>query len=91
MITGKKVSDYCGRDESAICYWKVAGVWYIWLPGCGLGNLSKHAIKEHADGTITASPSIKVTATKDGRIVIAHGHFTRGIWAACADSDVLKG
>lgn len=55
------------------------GNWYcrVPAPGFGAGNLSKHQVEEHEDGTITVSPSILVTG-HDGKQW--HGYLERGIW-----------
>lgn len=66
-------------------YGKVQGVWHCQAPretpdGFGyLGNLSRHTITEHEDGTITVSPSILITR-HDGSW---HGFLECGIWREC--------
>jgi len=67
-------------------YWKTeGGTWMIWLPPDWYGNLSRHDVVEHEDGTITVSPSIKVTqpGVRDGRQ--CHGFLKRGVWEPCGD------
>lgn len=66
--------------ESEISYWKENGIWYLYLPGCGTGNLSGHSVIEHEDGTITASPSILVTGHANGKPVQRHGYLEHGEW-----------
>lgn len=51
------------------------GIWYACTPNGLLGNLSKHEVTEHEDGTITVSPSILVTG--DGEW---HGYLEHGVW-----------
>lgn len=66
-------------------YWRTAaGTWMCGLPapGFGIGNLTKHTVTEHDDGTITVSPSILVE-TGDGRRW--HGWLQRGVWRALDD------
>lgn len=61
------------------------GVWFCQAPrqtadGFGFtGNLAAHDVTEHEDGTITVSPSIKITR-HDG---VWHGYLERGIWREC--------
>jgi hypothetical protein len=42
------------------------------------GNLSKHEVTEHPDGTITVSPSILIGKYTPGKQW--HGYLERGIW-----------
>lgn len=60
-------------------YWfdKTLGYWMIYCPNGGVGNLIKHNVIEHDDGTITVSPSILVTTHFGGSW---HGYIERGIW-----------
>jgi hypothetical protein len=52
--------------------------WYC-LPVAGaLGSLRGHQVEEHADGTITVSPSILVT--KPGAVELFHGWLRAGVW-----------
>ncbi len=67
-------------EKAPICYWKDEGIWYLYLPHCGLGNLKNHTVEEHEDGTITASPSILVTAHGGAK---RHGFLRRGLWEEC--------
>ena len=55
-----RVDSFERRDESVPCYWWDVEHrrWYLWLPDCGLADLSQHAVTEHEDGTISVSPSI---------------------------------
>lgn len=55
----------------------VSGIFYAVPPDTDLiANLSGHAVVEHDDGTITVSPSIKVSA----RDRLWHGYLERGVW-----------
>lgn len=62
---------------------EVNGQWYGAPPGSeGLdfplvANLSKHNVIEHADGTITVSPSIAIS-NRQG--ISWHGYLERGMW-----------
>lgn len=59
-------------------YWRTAnGVWYAACPGNHLANLGAHTVTEHEDGTITVSPSIKVS---NQEVELWHGHLTKGVW-----------
>ncbi len=52
--------------------------WLCCDPVGHLGDLRKHAVTEHEDGTITVSPSILIK----GRTTW-HGYLERGIWREC--------
>jgi hypothetical protein len=81
----KRIGMFEELDDKSICYWHSSGIWWLYLPGCGVGNLSNHKIEEHDDATITVSPSIKVTGHHEGRQTIRHGFLVRGKWQPCAD------
>lgn len=51
--------------------------WMCVTPNGHMGNLSAHTVVEHEDGTITVSPSIKVS---DNTGELWHGFLERGIW-----------
>lgn len=55
------------------------GTWLCRVPNqeVGMGNLTKHDVTEHEDGTITVSPSILVEDWKGNRW---HGYLERGVW-----------
>lgn len=61
------------------------GNWFGCVPGNGDKfnlfhcNLSKHEVVEHADGTITVSPSILVTSHRGQW----HGYLRAGEWEEC--------
>lgn len=59
--------------------------WYCSAPGKHLGNLAAHTVVEHADGTITVSPSILISTTdKNGKSTqLWHGYLEKGIWKEC--------
>ena len=52
------------------------GHWYCRTPNGHLGNLSRHDVVEHEDGTITVSPSILVSE----EVEVWHGYLERGVW-----------
>lgn len=80
----KRVNDYSERDPSCVCYFKQEGIWFIWFPKTELlGNLANHAIEEHEDGTISVSPSIKVTGCDLSGPAQEHGYLTKGVWNEC--------
>lgn len=53
------------------------GCWMAVTPNDHWGNLSSHTVTEHADGTITVSPSIRVS---DGDGELWHGWLEGGVW-----------
>lgn len=55
--------------------------WLCTTPNGLFGNISKHQITQHEDGTITVSPSILVRKSNDG--LSWHGYLERGIWREC--------
>lgn len=70
------------------------GTWYAETPNGYAANLGAHRVEEHADGTITVSPSILVS--KGGRrdekgnlirdetfVELWHGFLERGVWREC--------
>lgn len=57
--------------------------WYCCCPDGQLGNLSKHSVVEHDDGTITVSPSILVTGHRSSTPTQWHGYLERGVWREC--------
>ena len=81
--TAQRIDRFEDLDDTKLSYWKYEGIWWLYLPSCGVGNLSNHTIVENADGTITVSPSIKVTGHDSGKPMIRHGHLTNGIWTEC--------
>lgn len=52
----------------------------LWFrdPAGHLGRVSKHAITEEPDGTVTVSPSILATTADHGHDW--HGYLERGVW-----------
>lgn len=61
-------------------YWRHSGgSWYARLPNGLYACLSGHKVTEHADGTITASPSILC----DDGTSSWHGFLERGVWRGC--------
>ena len=75
-----------GFDTGSICYWRdrrYPDMWLLYLPGGGVGNLSRHTVTEHDDGSITVSPSILLTSNRKDRR--RHGFLRRGVWEPCGD------
>lgn len=65
-----------GKDER--------GVWMCCTPTGDYGDLGRHKVEEHADGTITVTPSIRVSITVDGRErELWHGYLSGGVWTSC--------
>jgi len=63
-------------DDAPLSYWLWNGVWWLHHPAVGTGCLAKHAVVVHDDGTITASPSIKIWGWRG----MVHGYLERGCW-----------
>ena len=57
--------------------------WFCTTPNGLFGNISKHTVTEHDDGTVTVSPSILVTSGSNGREPSWHGFLERGVWREC--------
>jgi hypothetical protein len=76
----RRIDGYDALDESIICYWKAGDEWLLYLPFCGLGNLRNHQVQEHDDGTISVTPSIKVTGHNAGNPLERHGYLQHGVW-----------
>lgn len=53
------------------------GVWLCRAPNGYGGNLSRHEVVEHEDGTITVTPSILI---RRGQGEEWHGFLERGVW-----------
>ena len=68
-------------------YVKIHGIgWYCMTPNGHAGNLSNHLIKEHDDGSITVSPSIKLSIQRNdgrGEVELWHGYLELGLWRSC--------
>jgi len=58
------------------------GHWVIRPPGCHAGGIPHHEVVEHADGTITVSPSILLSEPDehDQAVEVWHGYLERGVW-----------
>lgn len=57
-------------------------IWLVRPPGCHAGSIAKHTVTEHADGTITVSPSI-LLYDSDGQGGFKeswHGYLEGGVW-----------
>lgn len=76
----KRIAGYAELDDHSLCYYKAEDIWWLYLPGCGLGNLKNHTVEEHEDGTISVTPSILVTGHREGQKTTVHGYLTRGEW-----------
>lgn len=66
-------------------YWRLDGQWYAITPNGHLANISKHKITVDIDGTISVSPSIRVSSTHPVRGVVElwHGFLEHGVWRTC--------
>lgn len=54
-----------------------ATIWYVKTPNGHVGDVSRHEVVEHEDGTITVSPSILVS---DHTGELWHGYLVQGVW-----------
>jgi hypothetical protein len=54
------------------------GHWYGCTPNGHACGFRLHQVVEHADGTITVSPSILVSR---GDAQLYHGYLTHGVWS----------
>lgn len=64
-------------------YWKRGNRWWAITPNGHLANLEKFTVTEHADRTITVSPSIRISTTrpKGGvEVELWHGFLEKGVW-----------
>lgn len=52
-------------------------IFLINTPNGHIGDVSRHEVTEHEDGTITVSPSILVS---DASGELYHGFLERGVW-----------
>jgi hypothetical protein len=72
-------------------YYKLpGGEWHACTPNDHLANLAAHVVVEHADGTITVSPSIAVGrhANEEGKLIaplLYHGFLKEGVWSSAGD------
>lgn len=88
VTPGRRVHDLEPHEYEPGDYgrWTPDGVWFCRTPGGEgehqrfTGNLSRHDVVEHDDGTITVSPSILVNSRWAGEEFSWHGYLERGIW-----------
>jgi hypothetical protein len=83
-VQGKRVYNFEPQQMQPGDYGKWGDGWWVYPPmkdswgGC---SIAKHTVVEHADGTITVTPSILVT---DGLSKVTwHGFLTAGNWQEC--------
>ena len=79
-MAAKRIENMSQLDASQISYWKDENGWWVYLPGCGAGRISKHSVEEHDDGTITVSPSILMHGHRHGEPTTKHGYLEHGEW-----------
>ena len=80
-MTGKRITNEDGHIPRPGEYYKLPdGTWHAMTPNGHLANLAAHTVVEHDDGTITASPSIRVYS---GTVEFWHGYLERGVWRTC--------
>lgn len=57
------------------------GDWLVCTPNGHVGNVSRHTVTEHEDGTITVSPSILIKHDQgQGWREVFHGFLEQGVW-----------
>jgi hypothetical protein len=88
-VTGTRIADrdrtHSRNDVAPGSYWRAVypdgrlWAWLIVTPNGLRGNLMRHEVEEHEDGTITVSPSILVSRG-DGSAEY-HGWLRRGVWS----------
>jgi hypothetical protein len=62
-------------------YWFEGGHWVAITPNDHAANLGSHQVVEHEDGTITVSPSIAVSTSRQGvPVQVYHGFLEGGVW-----------
>jgi hypothetical protein len=70
-----------GYDEAQWSMWRCPrNSFDVNIPGVGLACLASHQITEHADGTMTANPSILVSSPHRPQ---AHGYIEHDVWRDC--------
>lgn len=85
-MIGKRVPgfDYHLWAPGDYGFWADGGHWVGITPLGYAANLSAHQVLEHEDGTITVSPSIRVsTRRQDKDLELWHGYLERGVWRSC--------
>lgn len=71
-------TDFTDED---LAKWYNKPYWMCKSPNGHAGNLSRHEVVEHEDGTITVTPSILIS---DGKgTTFWHGYLTAGVWREC--------
>jgi len=81
MLTGVRRDNPEGRIPESGEYGRDAnGDWFGMTPNGHLAGLRLHDVTEHADGTITVSPSILVGR---GAEQLWHGYLEHGFWRDC--------
>ena len=84
-MQGRRIPTPPTEWESGKCpyqpgdYWPDENGWHCCTPNGLVGVLTRHAVVEHEDGTITVSPSILTT---NGTLTY-HGYLERGVWRDC--------
>lgn len=78
----KRLLDCGDIDTSILCCWKtVGGVWQLYIPGCGVGDLRNHEVTENVDGTITVTQSILCEGHQKGERTQVHGYIKNCEWS----------
>lgn len=81
QIKAVRIAGLSEINDAVASYYKGDdGIWYLYLPGCGIANLARHEVTEHDDGSITAAPSILLDGHHNGRPTRLHGFLVKGFW-----------
>lgn len=85
-MQGNRVYDKAPHELKPGEYSNWNGLWVICTPNGKHGNITKHTVVEHEDGTLTVSPSILINTSIDGGktwIEEWHGFLEHGVWRTC--------
>lgn len=81
-MQGKRIYPTVGNSAFAPGeYGRYEGHWLAMTPNGIMGDLDAHDVTEHADGSITVSPSILVDQPWNGKTF--HGYLEHGVWREC--------
>lgn len=87
-MTGRRIPDHQDGVGFALApgdYGRLSTTWLCCTPNGYQGNLGGHQVQEHADGTITVTPSIKIMVPdgEGGTREAWHGFLKGGVWTSC--------
>lgn len=76
---GLATADTYGKNNKS-------GTWYVCSPNGLTAALRMHTVIEHYDGTITVSPSIRISTSRYNW----HGYLRAGAWETLPDSTPME-